>query len=145
MKIKILFFVLVISICSCHSDDDSLAKKEELKSILTEYYSALAKKDIKKLNAATTSSFILFEEGTVYTNESAVKAIEQMKPYTVSFSIDSLNVHMDKTNASAYYFRKADFIFDDTDHLSMRFLESATFNKEDGKWKLRFLHSSVRK
>ncbi len=68
-----------------------------------------------------------------------------MKPFTVSFAIDSLNVHMDKKDASAYYFRKADFTLDDGVHMVVKFLESATFNKEGSNWKLRFLHSSERK
>jgi hypothetical protein len=145
MKINKLPVVLLITLLSCQSGDDSQARREELKNVVLEYYNALAKKDIQKANTLTTANFILFDDGIIYTNESAIKAVEQMKPFTVTFTFDSLNVHMDKKNASAYYFRTADFIFEDSVHMPAKFLESATFNKEGDKWKLRFLHASLRK
>jgi SnoaL-like domain len=145
MKINKLLVVILVTLLSCHRNDDSQLKKEELKNVLLDYYKALSKKDFKKISELTTANFILFEDGIVYNNAGAVKAIELMKPFTVTFTFDSLNVHMDKKDASAYYFRNADFIFDDSVHLPARFLESATFNKEDNKWKLRFLHSSSRR
>ena len=145
MKIKTLLLVLIVAAFSGCSDDDNLAKKEELKAVLSDYYNALAKKDIQKLNELTTANFILFDEGVIYNNESSVKAVEQLKPFTATFTFDSLNIHVDKKEVSMYYFRKADFTFADSTHLPVRFLESATFHQEGDKWKLRFIHSSIRK
>jgi hypothetical protein len=145
MKTHQLLVVISVTLLSCRSGDDSQAKKEELKSVLSNYYNALAKKDIQKLNSLITANFIFFEEGAIYNNESAVMEVDKMKPFSVTFSFDSLNIHMEKKDASVYYFRKADFAFEDNTQLSLRFLESATFNKEGDKWKIRFLHSSLRK
>jgi SnoaL-like domain len=145
MKVSIFFTALLIIFSSCSSGDDTPAKKEELKQILTEYLNAFATKDSNVIRSVTTSSFILFDDGVYYNRESAIKALAQGKPFKVTFSLDSLNVHMDKKNASAYYFRSAEYTLEDTIHMRGKFFETATFNKEDGKWKLRTFHSSFRK
>jgi ketosteroid isomerase-like protein len=145
MKIYQLLILMLVTLLSCRSGDNSQARKDELKSVLSDYYNALAKKDIQKANALTTSNFVLFDDGAIYSNERALRDIERMKPFTVTFTFDSLNIHMEKRDASAYYFRKAYFTFEDSAYAPVRFLESATFNKEGDKWKIRFLHSTIRK
>jgi len=144
-KITILLAATIFILFSCRSDDNGQAKKEELKNIVLDYYAALSNKDLQKANELTTSNFILWDEGIIYNNEVAIDSVRKMKPFTAVFTIDSLNVHVDKKNASAYYFRKADFTFSDGKKMPVQFLESATFNKEGNKWKLRFMQSSIRK
>jgi ketosteroid isomerase-like protein len=144
-KVNILVTTTIVLLCSCRPDDDGQAKKEELKNIVLDYYNALANKDLQKANSLTTANFILFDEGFVLDNKVAIDSVRKMKPFRFTTSIDSLNVHVDKKDASAYYFRNADFTFEDSVHMSIRFLESVTFNKEGDNWKLRFLHSSIRK
>jgi ketosteroid isomerase-like protein len=143
--INILLATTIFILSSCHSDDNGQAKKEELKNIVVDYYAALANKDLQKANSLTTDNFILFDEGRIYNNEAAIDSVKKMGPFTATFTIDSLNVHVDKKDASAYYFRKAEFSFPAGPKISVRFLESATFNKEGNKWKLRFMQSAVRK
>jgi SnoaL-like domain len=145
MKSKLLFIVIIATIYSCRSGSNVQSKKEELKNVWIAYYDALAKKDIQKLKTLTTGNFVMYDEGVIYNNETAVKAIEGMGAFTASFKFDSLNVHIDKVNASAYCIREAIFTINDTTHPPVRFLESATFSKVDGDWKLRFLHSSILK
>ena len=143
MKAIILSTALLVIFSSCDSGDDTLAKKEDLKKVLTDYFNALAAKDTAALNALTTSNFVVFNQGGVYDNKGTIKTLSEKKPFKVTCIIDSLNIHMEKRNASAYYFRNAEFTFDDT-VAHADFLESATFNKEGGKWKLRFLQSFLR-
>jgi len=144
-KINFLPVLLFFLLFSCRTDDNGQARKEELKNIVLDYFRALSDKDLQKANSLTTGNFILFDGGLIYNNAVAIDSVKKMGPFTASFTIDSLNVHVDKKDASAYYFRKADFAFADSTKLSVQFLESATFNKEGGKWKLRFMHSSLRK
>jgi ketosteroid isomerase-like protein len=144
-KTRILFILTTVLIFSCQSRNDNNSQKEKLKSILTDYYISMAKKDLSQMNALTTPDFVMFDEGKVYNNESAVKSVEQLGNFSVTFKFDSLNTHFDKANASAYYFREAAFTMNDSARAPLRFLESATFEKKDGKWKLRFLHATLRK
>ena len=145
MKAILVFFVCTVMLVSCNSKKTAEDKKGELKNILTEYYTSMSKKDLEKMNSLTTPDFLMFEEGQIYNNESAVKFVEQFGNFSVTFKFDSLHTHFDKANASAYYFREATFTMNDSTWAPFRFLESSTFEKKDGKWKLRFLHSSLRK
>ena len=144
MKASLLVALITASLFSCQgaSDDE---RKEELKSVLHDFYTAMAKKDIQKMNELTTTDFVFWDEGKVYNNQSAVASVEPIGAFTATFRLDSLHSHIDKTNASAYCYREADFIIGGTASPSMKYFESATFRKEGGKWKLRFLHSSERK
>ena len=144
MKKSIILSFILLSLLSCRVDDNGQAKKEELKAIVLDYFNALSKKDLAKANSLTTDNFILFDGGRIYNNQVAIDSVKQMKDFDAVFAIDSLNVHADKKDASAYYFRTAGFRFA-TGTIKLRFLESATFNKIDGKWKLRFLQSNVRR
>jgi ketosteroid isomerase-like protein len=145
MKSRTFLALAVITLFSCQSESDSQFKKEELKTLLSDYYTAMSKKDLAAMKSLTTPDFIMYDEGIIYSNESAVKSIEGMGPFTVSFVFDSINAHLDKTNASAYYLKQATFTIQDSTWAPMKFLESATFKKEGEKWKLRFLHASMRK
>ena len=132
IKTRVLFTVATVSFFSCQSRDDIISKKEDLKNILTEYYISIAKKDLSKMNSLTTPDFVMFDQGKVYTNESAVKSVEQLGSFSVTFRFDSLNTHFDKANASAYYFREATFTMNDSVWAPLKFLESATFEKKRG-------------
>lgn len=145
MKSRIFLALATISFFSCQSESDNHLKKEELKALLSDYYNAMSKKDLDKMKSLTTPDFVMYDEGVIYNNESAVKAIEGIGPFTASFAFDSVKAHLDKTDASAYYLREATFTMQDSTYAPMKFLESATFKKEGDKWKLRFLHSSIRK
>lgn len=145
MKSRFFLALATISLFSCQSETDSQSKKEELKTVLSDYYNAMSKKDLEKMKSLTTPDFLMYDEGVIYSNESAVKAIEGMGPFTASFKFDSINAGLDKTNASAYYLKEATFVIEDSTYPAMKFLESATFKKDGDKWKLRFLHTSMRK
>jgi ketosteroid isomerase-like protein len=143
--IKALMLYAMLLAASCASDNDTPEKKEELKKIIADYYNALTNRDTVALKDLTTDNFVLWDDGVIFTNQTAIKAISGGKSFKATFSFDSLNIHMDKRNASVYYFKNAEFVFNDTIHMPAKFLESATFNKEGNKWKLRFLQSSPRK
>jgi ketosteroid isomerase-like protein len=145
MKSRIFLVLATVSFFSCQSESDNHLKKEELKVLLSDYYNAMSKKDLDKMRSLTTPDFVMYDEGIIYNNESALKAIERTGPFTATFAFDSVNAHLDKANASAYYLREATFIIQDSAYAPMKFLESATFKKEGGKWRLRFIHSSARK
>lgn len=145
MKPAILLVFIVTMLVSCQTEPDTQTKKEELKAVLSDYYDAMSKKDLTIMNSLTTGNFILYDEGVIYNNESALKAMQQMPSFMATFTFDSINAHIDKTNASAYYLRSAVFTIEDSLYPPIKFLESATFTREGGKWKLRFLHSSMRK
>lgn len=141
--IAILLFVTTIGLLSCQ-EPDAQTQKEEFKNLLTTYYDVMSKKDLQKMNELTTANFVFYDEGVIYNNASAAKSIEGMD-FTATFKFDSLNAYIDKADASVYYLREATFTIKDSTYPPVKFLESATFRKDGKKWKIRFLHSSIRK
>jgi hypothetical protein len=141
----ISFFAICAFSVSCNSKRDGVVMKEELNGLINEYYIALADKNDAKLNELTADNFILYDNGEVFTNQSSQKMIRELPPFKATFRIDSSNAHIGKNDASMYYLREATFTMADSIYPSVKFLESATFLKEGDKWKIRFIHSTLRK
>ncbi len=129
---------------SCRSNKQT-DNPETLKKVLTDYFNGIEEKNHKKMLESTTDNFILFEMGKVWNNDSVFKNIERNLPFEVKYKFDNLKINMDNNSGDITYFNKADFIFNDTLKLHFNWIESATFRKKDGIWKMNFLHISTRK
>jgi len=126
--------------CEQKKDDPEILKK-----ILTEYFDGIKTQDLAKLNSLTTSDFVLFENGAIWTNDSLVTLKEKFSSFNGDWKLDFISVNMDKSSGDIVYFNHGDFVYNDTIKIKKNWLESATFRKVDGKWKMNFLHSTVRK
>jgi hypothetical protein len=118
---------------------------EILKGILTEYFDGIKHRDINKMNAVTTTDFVLFEDGKVWTNDSLINFTNQFKSFQGNWTFDNMMVNIDEVSGDIVYFVHGDFVINDTTKMQSDWIESATFRKIDGKWKMNFLHSTVRK
>jgi hypothetical protein len=56
-----------------------------------------------------------------------------------------MRASIDETSGDIIYYNHGDFVINDTINMQVDWLESATFKKVDGQWKMKFLHSTVRK
>jgi lysophospholipase L1-like esterase len=63
----------------------------------------------------------------------------------VKYQLSNFKVNVDSRWGDMTYFNHADFVFHDTDKLSLDWIESATFRKTPDGWKMNFLHLTVRK
>lgn len=141
---SILTICLLATILSfgCSSANDNEAQKEKLRSLLSRYYVSLSKADSIAIAELITDDFVCFDEGKVYPQTSAARTVSQPGNFSLELHFDSLHARIDKANASAYYIRQQTLRWKDSVSAPERFLESATFEKDGGEWKLRFLHSS---
>lgn len=137
-------FILCLSAISCNSKREGNVAKAELTELVTVYYNALAEKNEQKLKEITAENFVLFDNGQIYNNESSLKMVRELPPFKASFKLDSANSHIGKNDASMYYLREASFTMADSTYPVVKFLESATFLKVEDKWKIRFIHSTLR-
>jgi hypothetical protein len=146
MKTTTVFLLLLtlglLSNCMQNKPTDD---PEMLKTVLRDYFDGLKNRDIKKLNEVTTTDFVSFEDGKVWTNDSLINSISQFKSFQGEWKFDNLKVNVDHSSGDITYFDHGDFILNDTIKMSFDWIESATFRKIDGKWKLNFLHSTVKK
>src|SRR5688572_22379748 len=92
-KILILAFTLMVFI-SCQPAKDDL---ENLKKVLEVYFDGVGSKDLQKLNAATMSHFILFEDGKIWNNDSLITTLNKYyKKFSAEFTFDYVNVNIDQ-------------------------------------------------
>lgn len=141
--ISILTIILGLGLltnCEQKKDDPEI-----LKQILTDYFDGIRTQDLEKLNSLTTSDFVLFEYGVIWTNDSVVTIKEKYSSFKGDWKFDNIKVNVDKSSGDIVYFNQGDFVYNDTIKIKKNWLESATFRKVDGKWKMNFLHSTVRK
>ena len=101
--------------------------------------------DLDKLNSLTTSDFVLFEDGKIWNNDSLVTLKDQFKSFKGEWKFENMKVNIDESSGDIVYFDHGKFVFNDTITVEFDWLESATFRKVDGEWKMNFLHSTVRK
>jgi hypothetical protein len=142
-KFCILTIILGLGLltnCKQKKDDPEI-----LKNILTDYFDGIKTQDLEKLNSLTTSDFVLFEDGVIWSNDSLVKPNPNVKSFKGKWTFDNIKVNMDESSGDIVYFNHGDFVINDTIKMKIDWLESATFRKVDGKWKMNFLHSTVKK
>lgn len=146
MRPHLLFLLLLaptlLPACRSNTPPDD---PEILKKLVTSYFEGIETKDFEKLKALTTDDFVLYEDGLVWNNDSAFKNIRRHIPFTVKYKLDNFKIFVDSRSADMTYSNHADFVFHDTDRLSLDWIESATFRKMPAGWKMNFLHLTVTK
>ncbi|MEX2230990.1 MAG: nuclear transport factor 2 family protein [Cyclobacteriaceae bacterium] len=140
----LFFFGLCISVLSCNNspaEDDS----ESVKQVIEAYFDGIKTRDGKKMKAVTTDDFLLYEDGRVFNNDSLISFLNSFSSLSGEFTLDSMKINVDDNIANMVYLNRGDLVFNDTIRATYIWLESATFKKVDGVWKMDFLHSTVRK
>ena len=143
MNVKLLLITLgfgLLTSCTQKKDDPEI-----LKQVLKDYFDGIKTSDLEKLNSLTTSDFVLFENGKIWNNDSLVTPNPKIKSFEGKWTFDNMKVNVDESSGDIIYFNHGDFIYNDTIKREVDWVESATFRKVNGQWKLNFLHSTVRK
>ena len=146
MKIKSTFVLLLtLGLLSSCQQTKPTDDPQILKTVLRDYFDGIKNRDIKKLNEVTTNDFVLFEDGKVWTNDSVINSFSPFKSFQGDWKFDNMKVNVDNSSGDITYSDHGDFILNDTTKMSLNWIESATFRKIDGKWKMNFLHSTIKK
>lgn len=145
MKHVIPLFVILVGLLTACQQTNQKDDPEKLKSVLMDYFNGIKTKDFQKMKEVTTSDFILFEDGKVFNNDSLVNFINSFSKFNADYKFDNFKINVDDNSGNMSYFNHGELTINDTTHLVFNWLESATFKKVDNKWKLEFLHSTVRK
>lgn len=141
LPILLLTPFLLLSSCQEQKADNP----EQLRTVLTGYFDGIKTKDFQKMRDLTTADFIIYEDGKVFNNDSLFNMINSFPKYTVEYKLEHMKINVDNSSGHIRYFNHGDFVFNDTTQVTFDWLESATFRKIDGKWKMDFLHSTSRK
>ncbi len=130
---------LALSSCGTQKEDPKV-----LEQVLTDYFEGIKSRDLSKLNALTTDDFVLFENGKIWTNDSLVRENPKIGKVKRDWTFDFLKVEADQEIGNMIYYNHGHFVVNDTIQRKIEWLESASFRKVNGEWKLNFLHSTVR-
>lgn len=129
---------------SCPQDTGG-DKSEDVKMILRTYFGGIKNRDVKVLNSVTTTDFLLYEDGRVFNNDSLINFLNSFPSFSAEFTLDNFKVDIGEDIGHMSYYNRGDLTFNDTLEVTYNWLESASFKKVDGQWKMNFLHSTVRK
>lgn len=143
--LKLTLILLMLGAAGGCDQQKKTDDPEALKKVLTDYFDGIKNKDLKKMNAVTTSDFILLEDGKIWSNESFINAAKSSGPFQGTWTFDYKRIIIDDSSGSIVYLNRGDFVVNDTSKMKIDWLESATFRKADGVWKMNLLHSSVKK
>lgn len=141
--IQFLFIGLcLLASCSYEKKTDD---PEVVKKIVAEYFDGIKYRDLSRLNSVTTADFVLFEDGKVWTNDSLINVLNRTRSFDGTWTFENIKINIDHSSADMVYFNHGELITNDTIKRTVDWVESATFRKTDGVWKMNFLHSTVRK
>ncbi len=130
-------------VVSCQQKNQTKSP-EQLKQVLFDLYDCIEDRDFDKIKEVTTSDFILYVDGKVWSNDSIISALNTYPPFSADYSFNNFNIDMENSLGYMRYSCHADFVFSDTINVKFDWIESATFIKVDDKWKMNFLHSTTK-
>lgn len=120
------------------------ADEERVKKVIIEAFQALADMDMSKFRSYCQADFVLLENGEVWT----VDTLEaRVKPYLGSGmkrvnTLDFRKFTVKGSTAWVTYHNQADIDMKGQ-KMTLKWLESAVLEKNQGKWKLALLHSTA--
>lgn len=146
MKIKTfdsVFLLLVIyCFCSCATINGTSKEDEILiKNNLYSFFESISNRDYQNIKHLSTIDFTLFENGKIWNNDSLIKVIKEHPNSTIKYNFNILDIKIDRFSARLWYINSATKTIDGIS-IDIKWLESATFRKDNDKWLLEFLHST---
>lgn len=129
-------FILGLIVVSCTGPDASV--QDVVKEVVENYYEGIRQHDKESMISATTSDFILYEDGKVWNNDSVFREMGRHR-YSVNFTFTDFEVVVERDQAYASYHVDAGFVFDDSLEHNLNFIENAAFRKNDGRWQMSLL------
>jgi ketosteroid isomerase-like protein len=122
------------------------SEKAEVQQVITRFFDALSVTNIPQMKAEVSDDFMLLENGEIWTIDTLANKISRPKPegYLRQNSFDFLSTKIDRNRAYVYYKNKAE-ISSKTRNATIKWLESAILRKEEGRWRMEFMHSTPMK
>ncbi|MBK6914827.1 MAG: hypothetical protein IPH11_14670 [Ignavibacteriales bacterium] len=117
---------------------------QKLKDMLVDYFDGIKNVDLKKMNENTTTDYLLFESGKIWNNDSLYRHLQNRTDTRIKFRFDNFKIYVDNESGHISYFNYGDFYVGDTLRNTKEWVENATFRKEQGKWKIDFLQSTLK-
>lgn len=143
-----LIVVLFISASTSVSAQTSssraaISEARQLHRVRQDFFNALAASDYQGMRDQCSPDFQLLEDGKVMTVEDLINLIKSTanKP-KINYSFEDIRAKIEGSNAWISYRNRAVVSRNDKT-INVEWLESAVFEKKNGKWKMVLLHSTL--
>ncbi|MEM6415958.1 MAG: serine hydrolase [Pseudomonadota bacterium] len=127
-------------IASIKTETDPIAKA--VTADVERFFEALRQKDLSMLKSVVTDDFVLFEDGRHWSAEKLIDVLKSRPDTTRDWIISQPNIEVSK-NLTVIRYRNTGIFKNDKRRDTHEWTESATFRKENGTWKMSFLHSTL--
>src|SRR5580693_9328898 len=109
---KIIILVVLISGILTLTAAQPIKPKDDtakMKTALTNFFNGIETQDFEKLKMATTTNFVLYEDGRVWNLDSAVMNIKRNMPFKAKYQLSNLKIYADSHSGDATYSNHVDF------------------------------------
>src|ERR1035438_7059310 len=114
MKIGILFIAVLLGLSASCQQTNQKGNREQLKSVLMDYFNGIKTKDFQKMKDVTTSDFLLYENGKIFNNDSLVNMLNSFSKFKAEYKFDNFRINVDNTIGNMSYTNHGEFIINDT-------------------------------
>jgi hypothetical protein len=125
------------------SSRTAISEARQLHRVRQDFFNAIAASDYQGMRDQCSPDFQLLEDGEVMTVEDLINLIKSRadRPKII-YSFEDIRAKIEGSNAWISYRNKAAVSRNDKT-INVEWLESAVFEKKNGKWKMVLLHSTL--
>jgi len=137
------FFYLVLFILFFNVNSFCQKEKDSIEASISKFFDGLSETDANKLKAYTTDDFILLENGQLWNIDTLVSKMSDPKNAGIKRvnKFQFIKTEQNGNMAWVSYHNTADFSLNEKKQ-TVNWLESAVLGKENGRWKIKLLHST---
>ena len=138
-------FLLIFTLSTLAADQPGPATADQVQvtEVVRSMFAALSAEDIPKLRSLIAPDFYAFETGGRVTGDELIELMKKAhaagKVY--SWTVNEPEVHIDGSMAWVTYINRGS-IKDASETKNVSWLESIILRKEEGHWRIQFLHST---
>ena len=143
-RIIISAFVLCTTILSVCGQDNN-KQQTEVKKVLNNIFDGLSALDMPKIKQNCTNDMLVLESGLVWNLDTLANKLSNLNPKMIRVNeLKFIRVQVNEKTAWVSYSNTAHFTLNDK-KFDINWLESAVLVKQDDKWLVSLLHSTVLK
>jgi hypothetical protein len=149
---KIVYTLLIIAmlanlppVLSAQVSSSKIAMDEarQIQRVRRDFFNAIAASDYQGMRGQCTPDFQLLENGHIMTVEDLINLVKSGEGKSkIVYSFEDIRIKIESLNAWMSYRNKAVVKTGDKT-TEIEWLESAVFEKKNGRWKMVLLHSTV--
>jgi Domain of unknown function (DUF4440) len=141
----LLNLLLILQFFTAEAQTRWTKMEQKVQLVVTEMFQALADRDFDKLKANCTSDIIVLENGVVWNLDTLQEKINLSKAipdFNRVNTIEFTDTRIKGKTAWVSYYNRADYIRNGKKSY-VQWLESVVLVKEERKWRVQMLHSTV--